>query len=86
CKLLGFFSVTISRSSPQAAPDGVGLALTFFPRDNAEILAQRLLEIGRQPTVVRDSVTALQGRQQVRRRGYAAALLALFERTKSAAR
>ncbi|MER9757963.1 hypothetical protein NKJ46_32080, partial [Mesorhizobium sp. M0166] len=35
CKLLSSFSVTISRSSPQAAPDGVSLALTFDHRQFA---------------------------------------------------
>ncbi|MES0029964.1 glycosyltransferase [Mesorhizobium sp. M0040] len=65
----------------EQAPDAL-----FFPPDNAEILAQRLLEIGRHPTVVRDSVTVLQGRQRVRRGDYAAALLALFEKTKTAVR
>ncbi|MER8991561.1 glycosyltransferase family 1 protein [Mesorhizobium sp. M0678] len=65
----------------EQAPDAL-----FFPPDDAEALAQRLLEIGQRPRFVRDSIAVLQGRQQLRRRGYAAALLALFEKTKSAAR
>ncbi|TIQ75523.1 MAG: glycosyltransferase family 4 protein, partial [Mesorhizobium sp.] len=48
----------------------------FFAPDSAEALAQRLLEAGQRPRLARDSVSVLQGRQQMRRRDYAAALLA----------
>ncbi|TIP85862.1 MAG: glycosyltransferase family 4 protein [Mesorhizobium sp.] len=51
----------------------------FFAPDSAEALAQRLLEAAQRPRLARDSVAMLQGRQQMRRRDYAAALLALFE-------
>lgn len=51
----------------------------FFAPDSAEALAQRLLEAGQRPRLPRDSVAVLQGRQQMRRRDYAAALLTLFE-------
>ncbi|RWM80807.1 MAG: glycosyltransferase [Mesorhizobium sp.] len=51
----------------------------FFAPDSAEALAQRLLEAGQRPRLACDSVAVLQGRQQMRRRDYAAALLALFE-------
>ncbi|RWL22664.1 MAG: hypothetical protein EOR57_00795 [Mesorhizobium sp.] len=51
----------------------------FFAPDNAEALARRLLEIGLRPRLARDGVAVLQSRQQMRRRDYAAALLALFE-------
>ncbi|RWP34615.1 glycosyltransferase family 1 protein [Mesorhizobium sp.] len=51
----------------------------FFAPDSAKALAQRLLEAGRRPRLARDSVAVLQSRQQMRRRDYAAALLALFE-------
>ncbi|MER9596990.1 glycosyltransferase [Mesorhizobium sp. M0244] len=64
----------------EQAPDAL-----FFAPDNAEALAQRLLEIGQRPIFVRDRVAVLQGRQQIRRRDYAAALLALFEKTNTAA-
>ena len=53
--------------------------LLFFAPDSAEALAQRLLEAGQRPRLARDSVAVLQSRQQMRRRDYAAALLALFE-------
>ncbi|MET3580430.1 glycosyltransferase involved in cell wall biosynthesis [Mesorhizobium robiniae] len=51
----------------------------FFAPDSPQALAQCLLEAGQRPRVVRDSVAVLQNRQQMRRRDYAAALLALFE-------
>ncbi|MER9228550.1 glycosyltransferase [Mesorhizobium sp. M0664] len=65
----------------EQAPDAL-----FFAPDSAEALAQHLLEIGQRPRLVRDTVAVLQRRQQIRRRDYATALLALFEKTKTVAR
>ncbi|CCV12479.1 glycosyltransferase family 1 protein [Mesorhizobium sp. STM 4661] len=62
----------------EQAPDAL-----FFAPDSAEALAQRLMEVGRRPRPVRENVALLQGRQQKRRRDYAAALLALFENVRS---
>lgn len=62
----------------EQAPDAL-----FFPPDDAEVLARHLLEIGQRPPVVRESVGVLRNRQQIRRRDYASALLALFEKTKT---
>ena len=62
----------------EQAPDSL-----FFPPDNAQALAHCLLEVGQRPRFVRENVATLQVRQQMRRRDYTAALLALFENTRA---